>query len=93
MQVVGEIFEEVVVEDYGYSPEQGGIQVGFLQYAVHVGAVSVQFMGQPGHAAPLAGQFLTDEVADVYHSSEYEKSGTIRDLSSSEVPPSNPVYG
>ncbi len=29
------------------------------------GMLRVQFMGQPGHAAPLAGQFLTDEIADV----------------------------
>ena len=31
------------------------------------GMLRVQFMGQPGHAAPLAGQFLTDEIADVFY--------------------------
>ena len=93
-QFFGIIFEKVVVKGDGDSPEQVSVQVVLFQDAVHIGAVGVQFPSQPRHTASLLGQFLVDDVTDVYHSHEYEKeSGTIHDLSSSEVPPSNLVYG
>ena len=72
-QFFGIIFEKVVVKGDGDSPEQVGVQIFFFQDAVHVGAVGVQFIGSPRHAASLLGQFLTDDVADVYHSRECKK--------------------
>ena len=57
---------EVAVQDDADALQQAGIDALALEDVIHIGAVAVQLLCEPTHAALLATQLCLDFFADVY---------------------------
>lgn len=60
----------------------------FSEYLVYIGTVAIELVCEPSDRTFLAVKFCFYHLTDVYHSAVYKKGGTIRNLFSSEAPPS-----
>ena len=58
--------EEVAVQDEANALQQAGIDALALEDIIHVGAVTVQFVGKPGHTSLLTLQLRLDFFTDMY---------------------------
>jgi len=58
--------KEVAVQDDADALQQAGVDALALEDVVHIGAVTVQLVGEPGHTPLLTLQLCLDFFADVY---------------------------
>lgn len=64
---LGEVLEEVVLQDVGDAPEQLQVDVGLAENLVDIGAGAAQLPCEPGDGASLVVQGAFDELAGVDH--------------------------
>ena len=58
--------KEIAVQDSADAFQQAGVDALTLEDIIHVGAVTVQFVGKPGHTSLLTLQLRLDFFTDMY---------------------------
>lgn len=66
MDFVGEVEEKVVVENLTKTVEEIGVDVFPAENLVYVGAVAVEFFGEPLDVAPLFVDHFANQTAYVH---------------------------
>lgn len=67
IDVVGEVFEKVVLQYDGDAPEERGVDTFALKDVVDVLAIAIEFAGKPCHGALFLAQHCFYPVTDVDH--------------------------
>lgn len=64
-QFVGYVLEEIMLQHFGGSEDEVGIQMRSRQQFVHVAPVAVHLFGEPTDSPPFKVQFVLDYRADM----------------------------
>ena len=64
---IGQVSEEVVIEDAGYTPKQLDINILFVEYFIDIGTGTTQLGSEPSDATSLVVKNTFDKLSCMNH--------------------------